>query len=570
MRLVGPALAPARFATLNEALAEAARSPHGLCLIDPRGEETLLPFADIHARAGRCAASLLSSGLEPGQRVAICLPTGPDFFDAYFGTLLAGAVPVPVAPPSSFGRTEDRLRTIGGMLQAVGASVIVTNDALMAQVRQAAAMAVSCRLCVTAGTLLATAASAALPVDPSAPGVIQFSSGSTSRPKPIALSHRSLLAQVAALEQLMGADGVGVTWLPMHHDMGLIGCLLSAVYQARPLALMAPETFLIRPVSWLRAISRHRATASSAPNFGFRQCLLRVRDVDLEGLDLSSWRIALNGAEAVSSSLMRQFGERFAEVGFRPDAMAAAYGLAESSLAVTTTIGHPVRALQVDPAVLAETGRVRPPGQRSREIMSVGRAVPGAEVEVRHPDGSVAAEGRVGRIYTRGPSVMSGYFDDPAATSAVLRDGWLDTGDLGFIDGGELFISGRAKEIIIVRGSNHSPQEFEECLADVQGLAPGTPVVAAGYVPAGADDEELLILVEGRVGSPGELPRRVASAILDRTGIRPHAVVMLEQGALPRTTSGKLRRLEALRRYLQGDLRQLPMANAATEPAAGP
>jgi acyl-CoA synthetase (AMP-forming)/AMP-acid ligase II len=555
MRLVGPTLQPPRVATINQALREAARSASGLHLIDAHGSETHLPFARLHDNARRVAGSLAGLGVGPGQRVAVSLPTGHDFLVSFFGVLLAGAVPVPIAPPTTLCKTGERLRTIGTVLHAVSACLLVTSPALLPQLGQAAGRAPSCRRCVTAGELLSGSVRVELDADPDALGLIQLSSGSTSDPKPVALSHANLVSQLAALEQLTGRGGVGVSWLPMYHDMGLIGCLLSAVYQAGPLALMAPETFLTRPVTWLRAISRHRATISPAPNFAFRQCLTRVRDADLEGLDLSSWRHALNGAEAVSASLVEQFGARFAAVGFDPGAMHPAYGLAESSLAVTTTVGHRVRALRVDATALAEQGRVGPPHGKAREIVSVGRAVPGSQVEVRGPDGRALGEGRVGCIFTRGPSVMRGYFDNPAATADALQDGWLNTGDLGFISEQELFVSGRAKDVIIIRGANHSPHEFEDCLAELAGLRTGLAAVAAGFIPSGSNDEELLLLVERGVDPPPDLPRRIASVILDRTGIKPHTVAMLERGALPRTTSGKLRRAEALKRYLSGDLR---------------
>lgn len=563
MRLVGPPLQPPHVRTLNRALWGASHTPHGLYLVDARGtSDRFLPYAELHDEARTVAGALMTLGVQQGDRVAISLPTGHEFVVAFFGVLLAGAVPVPVSPPSTLGKTGERLRTIGTMLHAVSACLLVTHPSLLEPLTQAAAAAPSCRRCITVGELLASAEQAELDVEPSALGVIQFSSGSTSDPKPVALSHANLVAQLAALEQLIGRGGFGVSWLPMYHDMGLIGCLLSAIYQPGPLALMAPETFLTRPVTWLRAITRHRATISPAPNFAFRQCLMRVRDADLEGLDLSSWRFALNGAESVSASLLEQFSARFGAVGFDARSLHPAYGLAESSLAVTTTIGHAVHVLRVDAPTLGGCGRVEPPSGPVREIVSVGPPVPGAEVEVRCPEGQVLDEDRVGRIFTRSPSVMTGYFHNPGATAAALHDGWLDTGDLGFIHGGQLYISGRAKDIIIIRGANHSPQEFEDCLSEMAGLRSGFAAVAAGFVPSGSNDEELLVLAERGVDAPADLPLRIVSAILDRTGIKPHTVALVERGELPRTTSGKLRRAEAVRRYLSGDLRPV-VARAA-------
>lgn len=564
MSLRGPALNPPRVPTIARALQEAARTAQGLYLVDARGHDTFLPFAELDDDARRVAAALASRGVCRDDRVALSMPTSRDFLAVFFGAQYAGAVPVPVAPPSHLSKSDERLRTIGNMLRSVQARVLVTQPSLLDMLTEAALAEPGCR-CMLASDLTRGTDRLLLQPEADTIGVIQFSSGSTSDPKPVALLHRNLVAQVSALEQLMGVGGHGVSWLPMYHDMGLIGALLSAIYQAGPLALMTPEAFLTRPVQWLRAISRHKATVSPAPNFAFRQCLLRVRDADLDGLDLSSWRIALCGGEAVSPVVMQQFTERFAGVGFNPVAFRPAYGLAESSLAVTTTIGLPsVRLLGVDADVLATEGRAVEPRGTARELLSVGVAAPGAEVEIRGPGRQVLPDGVVGRICTRSPSVMAGYFRNAEATAASLQDGWLDTGDLGFTHDGELFICGRAKDVVIIRGSNHSPTEFEDCLNDLEGLRSGFAVIAAGFVPPGGTGEELLLLVERGVDAPDDLPRRIANAVLDKTGIKPHTVQVVERGELPRTTSGKLRRVEALRRYLAGELKLATERAAAT------
>jgi acyl-CoA synthetase (AMP-forming)/AMP-acid ligase II len=311
--------------------------------------------------------------------------------------------------------------------------------------------------------------------------------------------------------------------------MGLIGCLLLAIVHPGPLTLLGPETFLARPALWLRAISRKRATLSVAPNFAYGLCARRVRDEEMRGVDLSSWRFALNGAEPVAPAVLRRFAERFAPYGFDPRAFMPVYGLSEASLAVTFT--PPGRG----PKTVSRDGR---------ELASVGVPLPGVEVEVD----------RESRIRVRGPSVMTGYFGNPAATAQTLREGWLETGDLGFIEDGELFVSGREKDLVILRGANHAPQEFEDALDGLAGVRPGC-AIAVGR--DSGDGEELVLLVE-RTGDDPALADSITSRVVERTGIRPDRVELLAPGTLPRTSSGKLRRAEALRLLLEGELRAPP------------
>jgi acyl-CoA synthetase (AMP-forming)/AMP-acid ligase II len=516
----GPMVAP-RHATLQSALEGAARSRLGLAFLDAQERETQLSFAELHERAQRAAGGLRQMGIRPRDRVAIVLPTGPEFMDAFFGAVLAGAVPVPLYPPLRLGRMEEFHRRTARMLQVSGARVVLSDARIsrflgvavaqarpplgLQRVRQGQPIAVRS----SPGDLL----------------LIQFSSGTTVDPKPVALTHSNVLANAAAIETIVPGDDAqaGVSWLPLYHDMGLIGCLLLAVYRPGPLTLIPPEVFLARPAIWLRAIARKRATISVAPNFAYGLCVRRVRDSEMEGVDLSSWRFALNGAEPVAPAVLRRFSERFAPNGFDGRAMMPVYGLSEASLAVSFT----------------PTGR----GPRTwiaggRELASVGAPLPGIDIDVRG-----------GRVFVRGPSVMQGYFGNPDATREALIDGWLDTGDLGFVDGGELFVSGRAKDLVILRGVNHAPQEFEDALDGVDGVRPGC--TAAVGVPT-AEGEELVLLVETDGDADAEWIR---GRVIERTGIRPSEVHLLPPGTLPRTSSGKLRRSEALRQLLAGELR---------------
>jgi acyl-CoA synthetase (AMP-forming)/AMP-acid ligase II len=391
-------------------------------------------------------------------------------------------------------------------------------------------------------------------VDPGDLALVQFSSGSTVDPKPVALSHANLVAQTATILELVRPtpEDKLVSWLPLYHDMGLIGCLLGAAGYPGPLVLIPPEHFLARPALWPRTMARHRGTISAAPSFAYAYAAERVRDDDLRGLDLSRWRIALDGAEPVAAGAMRRFGARFAPFGFDPRALTPVYGLSEASLAVSfAPRGRPWRSLGVDPVALAVRGFVE---DGRREVVSVGVPVPGVEIEVRSTSGEVLPERRLGAVFVRGPSVMQGYLGQPEATARALREGWLDTGDLGFLEGGELFVHGRAKDLVIVRGANHAPDELEAPLELVAGIRRGC-AVAVGFEPEGCG-EELLVLAE-RAGDaePDELVEEAARrAVLERTGVRAHTIVLLPAGTLPRTSSGKMRRGEALRRFLSGEL----------------
>ena len=553
----GLALPKVKHATVNEALAAAARTSLGLVFVDASERETRLSWAEVYQRARHTAAGLRRLGVAPGERVALLLPTSPGFMDAFFGTLLAGAVPVPLYPPVRLGRLEEYHRSTARMLEVSGAALVLTDGKVRLLLGASVAAARPRLGCHTVEEVARGDEDGEVPGSPEALALIQFSSGSTVDPKPVALRHSHLVAQLAALEAELPKPEdrapVGVSWLPLYHDMGLIGCLLSAVYYPGGMVLIPPEVFLARPALWLRALSRHRAFVSPAPNFAYGLCLKRVKDADLEGVDLSGWRHALNGAEPVSVETLRRFSERFSRWGFQPGSLRPVYGMSEASLAVTfPPAGRGPRALGVDSRVLATERRVV---DGSREVVSVGRPVPGFEVCVRDELGHTLEERRVGRVFVRGPSVMAGYFGHPQATASALdAEGWLDTGDMGFEADGELFLTGRAKDLVIIRGANHAPQEFEECLEGVEGLRTGCSV-ALGFTPEGEQDEALLILAEHAPGERGEgLEERVREAVLAGTGVRPHTVAVLEPGTLPRTSSGKLRRSEALRRYLAGEL----------------
>ena len=574
MRWSGPPQPAPRTPDVNALLARAAGHPSGVTFVDLREREVHLGWAEVYARARGVAASLRAIGVRPGERVALVFRTEPAFLDAFFGTLLAGAVAVPLYPPVRLGRVEEYLASTARMVRVSGARLVLANPAvrrLLGEVSARARPALGCR-CVEG---LARGGELAREVSPGDLALVQFSSGSTVEPKPVALSHANLVAQTATLLELLRPtpEDALVSWLPLYHDMGLIGCLLGAAGYPGPLVLIPPEHFLARPALWPRAMARHRGTISAAPSFAYAYAAERVRDEDLAGLDLSSWRVALDGAEPVSADALRRFAARFGPLGFDARALTPVYGLSEAALAVTfAPMDGPWRSLRVDP--LALTAR-RTLARGSREVVSVGAPVPGVEIEVRGEAGEPLPERRLGRVFARGASVMQGYLGQPEVTARALRDGWLDTGDLGFVEGGELFVHGRAKDLVIVRGAKHAPEELEGALERVAGIRRGC-AVALGFQPMGGG-EELLLLAEraGAADADAAVAEAARRAVLERTGVRAHTVLLLAPGTLPRTSSGKMRRAEALRRFLAGNLsppRQvtaLAMMRALARSAAG-
>jgi len=542
--------------TINQLLERAAVSADGgLRILDRRERSRWLPWSEIHERARSAAGRILASGVESGERVALVYPTCAGFFDAFFGVILAGAVPVPLYPPVRLGRLDEYHERTAAMLRAVDARLVLAEKRvrrLLGPAIEAAQPTLGCR------TLdeLPQAQPISLSAREGDLALVQFSSGTTVDPKPVALSHRATVAQTTRLNGFWpDGNGIvhsGVSWLPLYHDMGLIGCVFPALERGANLTLIPPELFVARPVAWLRAISRYRATVSPAPNFAYGLCVDRIRDQELEGVDLSSWQVALNGAEPVAAEVLRRFQRRFGAWGFRPEALTPVYGLSEASLAVTfSPLGQPFVSRRFDRDALSK--RLEAVDHTTGvEIVSVGRPLPDFALRVVDREQFDLPERRVGRVLVRGPSLMDGYLGLRRATARALRDGWLDTGDLGFVADGNLYLTGRAKDVLILRGRNHSPVEVEHAVDQVDGVRIGC-AAAVSFMPEGAERELLLVMVEARRGVPEReylrIGEKVSQAVLAATGLDPDRVEVLEAGALPRTSSGKIRRHEALLRW---------------------
>jgi acyl-CoA synthetase (AMP-forming)/AMP-acid ligase II len=562
--ITGKPLSAVKFSNLNEMLAAAARTEHGITFVDLQEQESWVSYGEVYQQARRMAHRLIQIGVQPGDRVGIGIPTSPNFATAFFGTLLAGAVPAPLYPSPRVGRLTDYYANITRMLNAVGTRLILADAHTFTVLKPAAEMARPALGCRMLEELLPDTATdeAEVPVEPGMLGLIQFSSGSTNTPKGIALPHRSLVNQTHMMATILTEDGAEghkiVSWMPLYHDFGLIGCFLTAIYMQVPLIIMSADTFITQPRLWLRAISRHGGTITMAPNFAYELCLRRIPDAELETLRLHTLRHALNGAEPVSASMMEAFSARFARCGLKQQGvLQPVYGLAEATLTVSypPTPRAPVHSLRVDDSALAQAGCIVP---GKRKLASCGGAMPGVSIQIRDEAGTELPDRRVGRIFVKTSSPMQGYFNNPEATAQALFGEWLYTGDLGFIADGELYICGRVKDLVIIRGANHPAELFEESLHRVAGVRPGW-AVAAGFIPPNSESEELLILAERNSDSSAEdalVEKEIRKVLLDATGVRAHTIVMLPKGTLRRTSSGKIRRQDALQRFLSGELLQ--------------
>lgn len=519
------------------------------------------PYCEIVRRARATAAFLQSRGLKPGEHVAIILPTGVEFFDAFLGTQVAGAVPTALYPPFRLGKLDEYFMRLRRMLTRIEARFLITEKRIRRLIGEGVAGVPSLRAVIEANELSsASGEPAPVTVDPDTAAFFQFSSGSTSDPKAVVISHRNLACNLAMMEKVLVyrdlsevENGV-VTWLPLYHDMGLVGCVYLGLYYPATITYLSPDTFLTRPALWLRTISRYKAALSPAPNFAYAYCVNKIRDEDLEGVDISRWRLALNGAEPIDADGIRTFTERFARWGLPREAVTPVYGLAEAGLAVTfTSLDDPPLVTEFERDILATEARaVRGQG---RKLVSVGSPLPGIAIEIRDGVEQTLPEGAVGRVLIKGPSVTPGYFNDPEATAKTIQDGWLDTGDLGFFLEGQLYIVGRVKDLIIIRGRNFAPQEVEELLVSVTGLRPGCAVAVGGLVEG--QGEQLIVLAESdsrNPRDPQEVIAEVRSRIRSGLALSPHHVELLPPGTLPRTSSGKLRRSEALRQFVAGQL----------------
>jgi len=543
--------------TLPEALRQAARGDAGYCFV-ASGLERWASYAQVRQTSLGVARALRESGLRRGDLVALVLSDAEQFLTALYGTSMAGLMPASLYPPATIGDLPPYMELTAAILRASGARAVITTDALAPSFEAARPGCPDLELVLSREQLDAPAVE---PDDwPSLDDIafVQFTSGSTSSPKGVALTHANVCANVDAFAGpsgvARGPGDLGVSWLPLNHDMGLIGMALGAMYSGTSSVLLAPQLFVKRPVDWLRAITRHHGTISFAPNFAYDLCVRRVKD--LSGLDLSSWRVAGCGAEPIHQPTLAAFAEKFAPVGFRDTSFLPCYGLAEHVLAATfPPRGRRPRMEHVSAADLTER-RIAVPqvgDGHAMALVSCGSALPDHRIQVVDEAGRSVPEHHVGEILLAGPSVMLGYYRQEALTAQTVRDGWLHTGDLGYLSGGELFVCGRVKDVIIVNGRKYHPQDLEWAVDGLGGVRRGR-VVAFGAVESGRADR-VVIVVEPSGTVPGDvLTETIRRQIGDLFGLYVDEVALVPSGTVGRTTSGKVQRAATKARYERGEL----------------
>ena len=559
---------PAGAATLTEALEwHAGAHPQRVHIVLENGDDQgrTIRYGELQAGARAVAAGLQERDLQPGQAVAIMLPTGRDYFYSFFGALLAGGVPVPIYPPVRASQLEEHLRRHAGILSNALAAVLVTVPAAKGVARLLGSQVETLRKVATVQELCGSKASPALyALKGEDTALLQYTSGSTGNPKGVVLSHANLLANIRAMGQAaqVASGDVFVSWLPLYHDMGLIGAWLGSLYHACPFVVMSPLAFLARPERWLWAIHNHRGTLSAAPNFGYELCLRKIEDRAVQGLDLSSWRMAFNGAEPVSPDTLLRFTERFSRYGLRPEAMAPVYGLAEVSVGLA--FPPPGRGPLIDRVrrgALTGTGRAVPAESGDREalrIVACGQPLPGHQIRIVDATGHEVGERVEGHLEFKGPSATLGYFRNPEQSRRLFHGEWLDSGDLAYMAQGDVYLTGRAKDVIIRGGRNIYPQELEEAVGDIPGVRRGCVAVFGSPDPV-SGTERLVVLAETRETEAAALDAlrdRINGLAMDLLGMPADEIALVPAHTVLKTSSGKIRRAASRELYEKGALRR--------------
>lgn len=558
------ALTP-RYPTLLHALSAVAKaSPQlGITLLpeEPSAPEEFRSYTTLYEQARSVATALLARGFKPGERALLVLPTSFDFVIAFFAVQIAGGIPVPAYPPTPLEKPEEALERLRHLVRYSGVTLCLTSPRLRPRLGGVALGVSSLRELVTVESLLSDRALAAkVKAFGKDAACIHFSSGSTASPRGVLLSHRNVVANLHAIGEAMQvrASDVVVSWLPLTHDVGLTGVLLMSVYWHLPLVLLSPTAFFQQPRRWLEALTRFKGTLSPTPNAASALAVKRLTPKDLAGLDLSSWRLAIAGAEPINLRTVRDFAQAFAAVGFDARAVYPIYSLVEATMAVTAPALGPapaqaVRHLVVDRAALADGRVLEQKGVGTTAVVSCGTPIPGHEVLVVDEKGRPRRDRTVGHVVVRGPSVMQGYFDNDSATARVLKAGWLWTGDLGFFDAGELFVTGRAKDLLVVRGKNFYAEDLERIAERLAGVR-GGGVVAFGIYDEQRRSELAVLVAETSLTSDADrtaLAAQLAQRLSAHAGLEVDEVVLVPPRTIPKTSSGKRQRAVARELYLK-------------------
>jgi len=537
------------------------------------GSEVTFSYTAVERASSRYGGALQALGLKRGDRVALILPQSEDFVLCFFGAIRAGIIPVPIYPPLGLGQLQGYLDNTRHIVGKSGARALVTTSQIkrLLGTVQAACPALEDVVAVE-GIRESLEALRPEKIGMDDIAFLQFTSGSTSRPKGVSITHANLAANIRCIMEqglhIRTGEDVGVSWLPLYHDMGLIGFVLSPVMHQVSSVFLPPLLFLKRPASWLQAITRHRGTIAYAPNFAYALSVKRIREKDLEGIDLSSWRVAGCGAEPIRPETLESFSEAFAKVGFRKEAMLPSYGMAEATLAIAfTPVEQGMKTLTVDGPKLWSEGLVEVTSDESEEsvrLVSCGAKFEDHDVAIFAID-DLASEhrfesDRVGEIRIAGPSVMAGYWEDVERTREAFAGPFLRTGDLGFLHEGNVYICGRSKEVVIVNGRNYYPQDMEWEASKVAGVRKGNVIAFGARDPSGIerDRERVVVAFEMQYSDEADRAQGVAQevrkAVQEGMGLTVDDVVPVAPGALPKTSSGKLQRAKTRELYEAGEL----------------
>jgi 1-acyl-sn-glycerol-3-phosphate acyltransferase len=536
-----------------------------LILQDEHSKEVSITYKQLLDSSRCVASSLIAMGLEPGDTVAIMQPSNAGFFYAFMGTLLAGGVPVPIYPPLRLHLMESYAKQEAAILKNAEVKILITFREAKNIGHLLHAFVPSLSKVVTIDQLMESKELA--PVFIAAPdqyALIQYTSGSTSDPKGVLLTHHNLLSNIRAYGEAiqMTSKDIAVTWLPLYHDLGLIGKWLGSLYCGAPLVVLSPVSFLNRPERWLWAIHYHRGSISAGPNFAFELCAKKIDPAAIEGLDLSSWRIAICGAEMIHPSTIERFTKRFAPYGFKPEAFLPVYGLAETSLGLTTTpLNRGPLIDRIDRTFFEEKRIAKPVNQNEKnnlEFVSCGKPLPGHEIRIVNEQDEVMQDRKVGYLQFRGPSSMQGYYRNQAATETLYHDGWWDSGDLAYQADGEIYITGRKKDVIIKAGRNLCSTEIENIVSNVPGVRQGC-VIAFGVSDLQKGTEKLVIVAETKEKNTDhkkELTIKIQAELESALNITSDDIVFVPPKMIPKTSSGKLRRSVCKTYYLKGTLKK--------------
>nr|WP_298931085.1 fatty acyl-AMP ligase [uncultured Erythrobacter sp.] len=563
----------AQFATFNEAIDYAAKSEKGLNFHDMRGQlERVYPYSEMREDGLMMARRLICMGIKPKDRIALIAETGPEFAALFCACIYTGAWPVPLPLPTTFGGKDSYIDQLAVQLNSSDPTLLLYPPEI-GEMAAAAADRQGCDSESWADFATRDAPECELPeADPEAICYLQYSSGSTRFPTGVAVTHKALLHNLYGHSTSMhlGENDRAVSWLPWYHDMGLVGCFLSLIANQVSVDLLKPDAFARRPLAWLDMISRNPGqTLSYSPTFGYDICARRISSQSnvSERFDLSRWRLAGNGADMIRPDVMQNFVNAFSDAGFKASAFTPSYGLAEAVLGVTVMPpGEGIRVELVEEERLSGTPRDLTRPARYRAIVNCGKPLPDMKVEIRGETGDARGDHQIGKVWCHGPSVMHSYFRNEEATAECLvpsEDGngnWLDTGDMGYVADGYLFIVGRAKDMIIINGKNHWPQDIEWAVEQLPGFNHGD--IAAFAVETEGGEEAPAVLVHCRVSDPEErikLREQIADKVRSVTGMSC-VVELVPPRTLPRTSSGKLSRAKAKKLYLSGEIVPLDLA----------